>query len=181
MLDLSGSVQSQYDRTLAFTKRVILGLDMAFDRTRVAVVTFGTSVTIQFDLNAYRDKQEVLNAISFYPNRGRTNTQAAINRMHYELFSSSRGDRAGVPNVGILVTDGYSNVNEQNTLPEADRAKNKDIGIFAIAIGDEVDMGEINGIAGRGAEPPDSYVYRVRRDGDINSVADQLSERLCQW
>ena len=54
MLDLSGSVQEEYERTIAFTKRVIYGLDMAFDRTRFGVVTFGDSATIQFDLNAYR-------------------------------------------------------------------------------------------------------------------------------
>ena len=54
MLDLSGSVQSEYERTLAFTKRVVYGLDMSFDRTRFGVVTFGDSATIQFDLNAYR-------------------------------------------------------------------------------------------------------------------------------
>lgn len=54
MLDLSGSVQAEYERTIAFTKRVIYGLDMSFDRTRFGVVTFGDTATIQFDLNAYR-------------------------------------------------------------------------------------------------------------------------------
>ena len=54
MLDLSGSVQEEYERTIAFTKRVIYELDMAFDRTRFGVVTFGDTATIQFDLNAYR-------------------------------------------------------------------------------------------------------------------------------
>ena len=181
MLDLSGSVEDQYERTIAFTKRVILGLDMAFDRTRIGVITFGTDVTIQFDLNKYRDKQEVLNAISFYPNAGRTNTQEAINRMRNGLFTSNGGARSGVPDIGILVTDGYSNVNQPNTIPEAERAKNRDIAIFAVAIGNKVDMGEINGIAGRGNEPSDSYVFHVQNDGQIDSMADSLSERLCQW
>ncbi len=54
MLDLSGSVQEEFERTIAFTKRVIYGLDMTFDRTRIGIVTFGDTATIQFDLNAYR-------------------------------------------------------------------------------------------------------------------------------
>lgn len=54
LLDLSGSVDNQYDRIVAFTRQVVLGLDMAFDRTRIGVATFGDRATVQFDLNTYR-------------------------------------------------------------------------------------------------------------------------------
>ena len=147
----------------------------------MAVITFGDQATIAFDLLAYREKEEVVNALSFYPNRGQTNTQAAIQRMRVDVFTSGRGDRAGVQNVGILVTDGYSNVARYNTIPEAERAKNEDTAMYVVAIGNEVDMGEVNSIAGRGSEPPDSYVFRVRQDSEIRDVADDLAERLCQW
>ena len=48
--------------------------------------------------------------------------------MRRELFSSGRGDRTGVDNIAILVTDGYSNVERHNTIPEAERAKDDGIG-----------------------------------------------------
>ena len=54
MLDFSGSVEAQYANMINFVKQTVLGLDMTFDRTRFAVLTFGGDVTIQFDLNAYR-------------------------------------------------------------------------------------------------------------------------------
>ena len=181
MLDLSGSVEDQYDRIITFVRRVIYGLDMTFGRTRVAIVTFGDRATTAFNLLKYREKEEVINALSFYPNRGQTNTQEAIRIMRSDIFSSNRGDRSGVQNVGVLVTDGYSNVARHNTIPEARAAKNADIAMYAVAIGDEVDMGEINAIAGRGTEPPDSYVFRVRNDGETDRVADSLASRLCQW
>ena len=70
---------------------------------------------------------------------------------------------------------------QANTIPEALRAKNADIAIYVIAIGDAVDMAEINGVAGRANEPPDDYVIRVQNGGQITSAADRLTARLCQW
>ena len=77
---------------------------------------------------SFRAKQEVLNALSFFPNRGKTNTQAALGVMRRELFTSGRGDRTGVDNIAVLVTDGYSNIDRFNTIPEAERAKDDGIG-----------------------------------------------------
>ena len=53
--------------------------------------------------------------------------------------------------------------------------------IYAVALGDQVDMGEIMQVAGRNGEPPDNYVFRISNDGDVIPIADRLSERLCQW
>ena len=35
-----------------------------------------------------------------------------------------------MPDIAILVTDGYSNINEQNTVPEANRAKDDRTGEY---------------------------------------------------
>ena len=180
MLDMSGSTQSSHERAINFAKRVVYGLDMTFDRTRVGLVSFGDSATTQFDLNTYSGKIEVLNGMSFLPEGGKTNTQDAIQRMRDQIFTSSSGDRTGVPNIGILVTDGYSNINRANTIPAAGVAKNRDIAMYVVAIGDEVDMGEVTSMAGYSSEPTDSYVFRVRNENEMDQVADQLSERLCQ-
>ena len=50
--------------------------------------------------------------------------------MRSQQFIEANGDRPGVPNVAILITDGASNVNEQNTIPAAQYAKEKGITIF---------------------------------------------------
>ncbi len=42
------------------------------------------------------------------PQGGRTNTPRALQRARDEFFSSGRGDRVGVDNVIVLVSDGYS-------------------------------------------------------------------------
>ena len=43
--------------------------------------------------------------------------------MYRDLFVNSRGDRSGVPNRGILVTDGGSNMNRAQTLTSAANAR----------------------------------------------------------
>ena len=44
ILDLSGSVQEQKEMIVNFAKRVVYGLDMGFDRTRIATVAFDTKI-----------------------------------------------------------------------------------------------------------------------------------------
>ena len=180
LLDLSGSTGTEYDRALYFTKQVVYGLDMSFGRVRVGVITFGDQAQVQFNLNKYTEKEEVINALRFMPNIGDTNTQAAINRMRNDMFRSYNGDRAGVPNVGLLISDGRSNINRQNTVPEADRAKNDGIAMYVVAVGDNVDMTEVNDIAGTETEPPSEYIYRVTSNQQADFIAERLIERLCQ-
>ena len=55
--------------------------------------------------------------------RGRTNTAEALKLLYSEMFTPFNGDRVDIPNYGIVITDGESNINEQNTLPEAIAAR----------------------------------------------------------
>ena len=57
---------------------------------------------------------------------GATNTQEALELMRTQQFSTS-ADRAGVPNVAILITDGESTVQQDQTIPAAARAHNDDL------------------------------------------------------
>ena len=39
------------------------------------------------------------------------------------MFTPENGDRDGVPNVLIVISDGYSNVDRDTTIPTADAAR----------------------------------------------------------
>ena len=56
---------------------------------------------------------------------GRTNTQEALRKMGNEQFSSQNGDRSGVPNFAIVVTDGGSNIQRDNVKNEANSLRSK--------------------------------------------------------
>ena len=64
-----------------------------------------------FSLNQFNTRQGVLNALVVKRAGGRTNTQGALRMMHTEFFSSKKGDREKIPNIGVILTDGKSNVN----------------------------------------------------------------------
>ena len=93
------------------------------------------------------------------------------------MFQFRNGDRAGVPNKVILLTDGGSNIRPSQTVPNARILKDNGVEIYTIAIGDQVDMNEINGIA---SDPDSTHVYVVRTVNDVDPVADRLLARLCQ-
>ena len=95
------------------------------DRARVGLVSFSDTTDVHFFLNDYQSKEELMNALSFGTSGGRTNTQQALDRLGSDIFSSGRGDRSGVDNIAIVVTDGKSNIQESNTVTEAGRLRRR--------------------------------------------------------
>ena len=69
--------------------------------------------------------------MSFPYRRGTTNTAEALRVMRETLFTTSRGDRESVRDVGIVITDGRSN-DKQKTFEEA--VKNREAGIQMLSV-----------------------------------------------
>lgn len=176
ILDLSGSVDTIYDISVSFINEVVYGLPFQMGRVRVALVSFSDSARVEFYLDKYQNKREILNALSFRAAGGRTNTQEAINKAYNSVFSSGRGDRNGAQNIAIVITDGRSNVNQGNTIPEADRARQRGVEMYVAAVTDQADMGEVNAIAN---DPDSTHVVRLRNKNEVNSAASSLLDRLC--
>ena len=63
---------------------------------------------------------DILNALTLYFTRGTTNTAAALQVMHNNMFSL--GNDGGRPDVAVLITDGRSN-NPDETWAEARRVR----------------------------------------------------------
>ncbi len=66
---------------------------------------------------------------------GRTFTADGLNMLRTVLFTSANGDRLDVPNIGIVITDGQSNINPKQTLPEAVNCRLNGIHLMVVAIG----------------------------------------------
>ena len=58
--------------------------------------------------------------------------------MYHDMFVEDKGDRPNVPNIGLVITDGVSNRDENLTIPEADNARSRGIMMIAVGIGDQV-------------------------------------------
>jgi collagen type VI alpha len=177
VLDLSGSLEEVYDVVIQFTKQTIYGLPVSQSKSRVSVISYADTANIIFDLTAHNSNQEIRNALAFSKAGGTTNTQEALRRAHSEVFTANRGDRAGVKNVIVVVTDGQATVQPQNTIPEAAQAKQKGIEMFTVGIGQYVNVAEIDGMA---SDPKQGHMVYVPGPSDVNQGASRLLDLLCQ-
>jgi collagen type VI alpha len=177
VLDLSGSVEEVYDVVIQFAKRSILGLPVGSAQARVAVVTYADQANVTFDLTAYTSSLTIRNALAFSKAGGTTNTQEAIRLTTQDVFTLARGDRSGVKNIMVIVTDGKSTVQPQNTLPQAATAKTQGIEIYSIGIGPDVNSAEIEGMA---SDPKTGHTVYVQGPSNIDEGAKKLLDLLCQ-
>lgn len=175
VLDLSGSLEEVYDVVIEFAKQTIYGLPVG--QVRVSVVTYADNAKMVFPLNAYTTPATIKNALAFSKSGGTTNTQSAINMANTQCFTSVNGDRSGVRNVMVVVSDGQSNVNSYRTIPEADAARQNGIEIYSASIGTSVNNAEMEGIANK---PTTSHVVKVPTPADVKAGAAKLLDLLCQ-
>jgi len=176
VLDSSTSVgQGNYDKMLQFCKDFLSNADIDSGSVRVGIVIYSTGVKKQFDLNSHKSKAAVFQAIDEIPYvYGSTNTADGIATM-IKMFSTANGDRPEVPNIGVVITDGVSNVNSRRTIPEAVNARDAGIHVYAIGIG-LTDTREVNAIAN---DPPEDNSFNVQSFDELEGLDEKIFTALC--
>ena len=133
VMDSSGSIGSyNWSVSLQFVIDVMKGLNISSKGTHVSVVIYSTTVAACFGLNDYdsvNDIEPVVFNLEYMA--GVTNTADGIMVMHQLLNTEGRGkDKAS--RIGVVITDGVSNVDAARTIPEAQDAQQDDIEMFAV-------------------------------------------------
>lgn len=176
ILDASGSVETSYAIQQQLTKQIVQGLNFNGGRTRVGVVSFADSATMQFPLSRYSNKLATLNAIAFLLSGGRTHTASALTLTRTTMFTAANGDRSGDANYVIVMSDGRSNINPQNTQTEAQRLRDNGATVLTVGIGADFNRGEMNGIA---TDPDSENTFSISQASQIASAASSILDRLC--
>ena len=97
-------------------------------------------------INRFNNRASMTQRINELPyDRGTTNTAGALRMLYNQVFTSGNGDRAGSPNIAVILTDGGSN-SKAETITEALEAKKRGIHLIVIGVSRWVDTQEINGI-----------------------------------
>lgn len=99
---------------------------------------------------------------------------AALRRMREEMFERAKGDRPGVPNIGVFIADGYSTIDPPATAVEALKAHRKGIQLFSVGIGIE-DFDELKLIARK-----DKHVFAAEDFDALFDIALDLRDSICQ-
>ena len=176
LLDSSGSVtQTHFEKTLSFVAYLVGLLGLQNDKTRVGLVTFSTKSRIIFHLDSYNNPYSLAKAImatSYTP--GKTNMADALNDMRTKMFQRERGDRPGVPNIGLLIADGYSSLYSPETVTEAQRARARGIQMYTIGIGVE-DSDELKLIA-----QSKDRMFQTEDFDSLMNLASKMHQAICE-
>ena len=133
---------------------------------------------IAFQLNTYNSKEEVLNALAFDNDITvlGTNTAEALDMVRRQVFTSANGDRNGVENWAIVIHDGFSNINSDNTVPSATDLKNNGVRVVSIGLGDSMNRAEIEAIA---SVPENDNEFYLENGQQLGNVASDILDQIC--
>ncbi|XP_039592174.1 collagen alpha-6(VI) chain-like isoform X1 [Polypterus senegalus] len=176
LVDESGSISSEnFKQIRSFISNIVNVLDVGSDKVRIGVVLYSDSPNVEFFLNTFFSKEEVLQQIQKLPFRGGgANTGRALDFLRTEIFQESVGSRKaqGVQQIAVVITDGLSSDNV--SLPAANLRRDG-ITIFAVGV-QEADINQLRQIA---SHPPRKYVQKVENYLELSNVKKSLQKLLC--
>jgi len=161
---------------LGFAKRIVSAFPIDRDLTQIGLLKFSDDAEIVFHLNTYGDRQSLLNAMDNVAiSGGNTNIAAALRTARQAMFTEQNGARPGIPDILILLTDGTANIEESNTLPEAELTKAANIKIYTVGVTNEVDEDQLRVMA-----TTTDYYFFASDFTQLNDVLQYLVENSCK-
>jgi len=165
-----------YVQVLGFAQSIAGAFPIGRDLTQVGVMKFSEDVEPVFYLDTYDDRDSLLNAIENIDiHGGETNIAGALRSAREVMFDESNGARPDVPKILILLTDGTANIEESNTLLEAELTKAAGIKIYTVGVTHQVDEDQLREIA----STPD-YFFFASNFTQLTSVLQYLVENSCK-
>ena len=163
ILDGSGSINdadpNNWSKLLFFIGDIISQLPE--QGTQVGVVVFSRIAELRIRLNDYHNREMLLHAVRqlSYP-RSDTYTAGGLSVARTHLFYEHYGDRDNASNVAVLITDGESTIDTENTIPNAQGLHRDGIRVICVGIGDGISEEEIRAISSPPHEKDVDYFLR---------------------
>ena len=111
VLDESSSIRTEanFKKELTLVAELIDQVDVGETKVQIGVLTFSSRPRMQFHLDKYHTKIELINALAKVRWHGRdTYTNEAIDMLINKGLNQNYGARNGVPQIAVFVTDGRS-------------------------------------------------------------------------
>ena len=167
MLDSSGSIGSFNFVTMKnFVANVIGSFEIRANSTRVGLIQYSDTASIEILLGSINNVQQLTTAINnIVYIGGYTRTDLALDLVPTAFINARVNE--GIPHVVILLTDGQSS-QPTLTAQAAVRVHNDNIEVYSVGIGSGINKTELHIIA---SDP--SYVYLIT-DFSPEAFADEL-------
>jgi len=167
VVDGSSSVgKANFRKVKTFLRKIAKGFYVSKTSSRVAVITYASSVRYDFSFERYTDGKTLDAALSrlSYPEGG-TRTGLALDAAK-RLFSRSRRKRTLV-----VITDGQPG--DYVTGPSK-ALKKANVEVFAIGIGRDISVEDLKKIA-----TDDRHIYRASFK-TLSSIVKSLTKKVCE-
>lgn len=175
MFLVDGSInlgRANFNNLMIFISNVI---DLFFterDDLRIGLAQYATDVNDAFYLNTYKNRKDIIDAISRIEYKGgnKINTGAAIRHVQDVHFTKEKGSRINerVPQILMVVTGGKSADDSKSAVLGL---KNKRVRVFAVGVGDN--ESELQNLA---SEP--TMVARASTVDGLSEYVEQILETL---
>ncbi|CAG01460.1 unnamed protein product, partial [Tetraodon nigroviridis] len=164
---------ANFAKVRAFLEVLVNTFDIGPDKVQISLVQYSRDPHTEFYLDSHHNLEAVVTALRTFPYRGgSTNTGRAMTYVRETVFQASRGARAHVPRVTILITDGKSSDAFQEP---AANLRNSDVEIFAVGVKDAV-RSELEAIANA---PAETHVYTVEDFDAFQRISTELTQSIC--
>ncbi|XP_038644288.1 collagen alpha-3(VI) chain-like isoform X2 [Scyliorhinus canicula] len=173
LIDGSPGMGRSFPQVREFLLKVIQELDIGPDKDQVAVVQYGSKSRLEFGLDTYSNKDEILELVKSLRQKtgGPLNTGAALDFVAKKVFSESAGSRkqAGASQILVLITAGKSRDDVERIANEVKQAR-----IVPIAIGAKgADTSELQKIV---HDP--TFVLTMRDFRDLSTIQLELLSKM---
>uniref|UniRef100_UPI003AAAA8F2 collagen alpha-6(VI) chain-like n=1 Tax=Centroberyx gerrardi TaxID=166262 RepID=UPI003AAAA8F2 len=171
LIDGSGSINMQdFQKMKDFMKSVVNRSVVGQNKVHIGVMQYSSSQRLEFPLNRYYDKGEMLNAIDDMQQiNGGTLTGGAISEVS-QYFDVFRGGRPDLSQILVVITDGES---QDGVKGPAEALRAKGVTIYAIGVvnANTTQLLEISGSQDR--------MYAERDFDALKDLESEVAMELC--
>ncbi|XP_048469239.1 collagen alpha-6(VI) chain [Rhincodon typus] len=159
-----------FNKMKKFIETLINSTEVSDTRVQVGLIQFSSQTRLEFQLNQYHDKAELLNAVRNVQQLNEQTCTGRALRFTAEYFDSSKGGRPNERQYLIVITDGEA---EDEVYEPAKAIRDKGVNIFAIGIinANNTQLVEIAGSQDK--------VYHVENFDALKDLDKSISFEVC--
>ena len=181
-MDTSDSISNNdFGRMRSFVRDLVEFWDIGPNFVRVGIVRFGRRADNLFYLDTFDDADDLDDAIKDIDHleESQRNISGAIRATHYEQFLFDNGDRFGVEDVFIIITDGEATLDAGRTESDAINAREDGIRIYAIGVTDSVNEDDLKIISSEPQILGRNY-WMSPRFSALSDIQEEVAQEGCK-